>query len=102
MQTMHRVGEGNLTSEFVLDLRYSESAYLTVSEKTLEMRARSEKFMIVSDKQVPDENDRHDEQCRSKTIKANNKIVKERIWMNPVTSKIEFQPLDTDTHAHSH
>ena len=27
MQTMHRVGEGNLTSEFGLDLRYSESAY---------------------------------------------------------------------------
>ena len=27
MQTMHRVGEGNLTSEFGLDLRYSESAF---------------------------------------------------------------------------
>ena len=27
MQTMHRVGEGNLTSDFGLDLRYSESAY---------------------------------------------------------------------------
>ena len=25
MQTMHRVGEGNLTSEYGLDLRYSES-----------------------------------------------------------------------------
>ena len=90
---------------------------MTVSEKTLEMRARSEKFMNVSDTQVPDEDDRHDE-SRSKTIKANNKIVKranldarfplanktvkERIWINPVTSKIEFQPLDTDTDAQSH
>ena len=27
LQTTHRVGEGNLTSEFGLDLRYSESAY---------------------------------------------------------------------------
>ena len=26
IQTMHRVGEGNLTSDFGLDLRYSESA----------------------------------------------------------------------------
>ena len=51
MQTMHRVGEGN-----------------------------SEKFLNVSDMQVPDEDDRHGEKCRRKTIKANNKIVKERIW----------------------
>ena len=29
MQTMHRVGEGNLTSEFGLDLRYSERQYAT-------------------------------------------------------------------------
>ena len=35
-------------------------------------------------------------------IKANNKIGKERIWINPVTSKIESQPLDTDTDAHVH
>ena len=27
VQTMHRVGEGNLTSEFGSDLRYSEIAY---------------------------------------------------------------------------
>ena len=44
------------------------------------MRAHSEKFMNVSDMEVPDEDDRHDEQSRSKTIKANSKIVKERIW----------------------
>ena len=31
-----------------------------------------------------------------------NKIVKERIWINLATSKIEFQPLDTDTDARSH
>ena len=58
--------------------------------------------MNASKKQVPDEDDRHDEQSRSKTIKANNQIVKERIWINLVTSKIEFQPWDTDTDAHSH
>ena len=55
---------------------------------------------------------RHDEQSRSDTIKANSKIVKERIWTlnSPfrqqtarsclVTSKIIVQPLDTDTDAH--
>ena len=31
------------------------------------------------------------------TIKADNKIVKERIWTGSVTSKIETQPFDTDT-----
>ena len=74
------------------------------------MRAHSEKFMNVSDMQVPDEDDRHDEQFRSKTIKANSKIVKERIWKivkeriwrNPVTSKIEVQPVGTDTDAQLH
>ena len=45
--------------------------------KTLEMKAHSEKFMDVSDMQVPDEDDRHDKQSRSSTIKANSKIVKE-------------------------
>ena len=33
--------------------------------------------MNVSDMQVPDEDDRHDEQSRSQTIKASNKIVNE-------------------------
>ena len=28
------------------------------------------------------------------TIKANSKIVKERIWINPVTSETTLQPLD--------
>ena len=36
--------------------------------------------MNVSDMQVPGEDDRHDEECRNNTIKANNWIVKERIW----------------------
>ena len=58
--------------------------------------------MNVSDMQVPGEDDRHDEQSRSQTIKANNKIVKERIWISPVTSKIETQPLDTDIDAQLH
>ena len=35
--------------------------------------------MDVSDMQVPGEDDRIAEQSRSKTIKANSKIVKERI-----------------------
>ena len=60
------------------------------------------KFMNVSDMQVPHEDDRRDEQSRSQTIKTNNKIVKERIWINPVTCKIETQPLDTDTDAQLH
>ena len=55
--------------------------------------------MNVSGMQVPDEDDRHGRQSRSNTIKANNKIEKERIWINPVTSKIEFKPMDTDIDA---
>ena len=37
------------------------------------------KFMNVSDMQVPDEDDHTDEHSRSNTIRANHKIVKERI-----------------------
>ena len=33
---------------------------------------------------------------------ANSQLVKERIWINPVTSKIEFQPLEPDTDAQLH
>ena len=77
------------------------------------MKAHSEKFMNVSDMQVPDEDDRHDEQSRSNTIKANSKtvkerspanskIVKERMWNNPVTSKIVLRPLEPDTDAQLH
>ena len=59
--------------------------------------------MNVSHMQVPDEDDHHDEQSLSNTIKANNKIVgranlrekqsrankivTEQVWINPVTSK---------------
>ena len=56
------------------------NVHIDVLCKTLEMKAHSEKFPNVSDMQVPDEDDRH-EQSSSKTIKANSKIVKERIWM---------------------
>ena len=56
------------------------TALVDVWRKKLEMEAPSEKFMNVSDMQVQDEDDRHDEQSRSKTIKASNKIVKERFW----------------------
>ena len=33
---------------------------------------------------------------------ANSKIVKEGIWINPVTSKIMKQPLESDTDAQLH
>ena len=80
------------------------------------MIAHSEKFMNVSDMQVPDEDDRHDDSQQNGQSKqqdrerANldarfplaNKTGKERIWINPVTSKIEFQLLDTDTDAQLH
>ena len=47
---------------------------------------------------------------RNMTIRANvnddsqfaNKIAKERIWINPVTSKIMKQPLESDTDAQVH
>ena len=31
-----------------------------------------------------------------------NKMMEDTIWINPVTSKIEIQPLDTDTDAQLH
>ena len=36
------------------------------------------------------------------TIKVNSKIVRERIWINPVTSEITFQLLYPDTGAPLH
>ena len=48
------------------------------------------------------DDDRHDEQSRSDTIKTNSKIVTEQIWINPVTSKIVSQPLEPDTDAQLH
>ena len=51
---------------------------------------------------VPDDDDRHEDPSHNKTIKANNKIVKERNWINSVTSKIEIQPLKSDTDAKLH
>ena len=56
--------------------------------------------MNVSDMQVQEEDGYL---SRSKTVKANNnKIVKERNWMNLVTSKIGIQPLEPHTDAHLH
>ena len=54
--------------------------------KTPDMKAHSEKFMDVSDVQVPNEDDRHAERSRSKTIPANSKIVTERIWTTILSS----------------
>ena len=60
-------------------------------------KARSpEKFMDVSDVNVSDEDGYL---SRSMTINANNKIVKERIWINRVASEIVFQLLHPDTGA---
>ena len=65
------------------------------------MKAHSEKSMNVSDLQV---SDRDGCTSRSKTIEANNKIVKERIWTLDFrfASKIDFQPLGADTDAQLH
>ena len=52
-----------------------------------------------NDLKVTDENDFP---SRSMMIKAKNIIVKERIWTGSVTSKIETQPLDTNTDAQLH
>ena len=90
--------------------------HIDVLRKTLEMKAHSEKLMNVGDVQVPDEDDRHEEQSRSKTNKANSNIVKDRIWtlaskqqdcdganvdhLSP--ARLRLQPLDSDTDAHLH
>ena len=76
--------------------------------------------MNVSDMQVQDEDDRvaaqpppHDQSEQQDRERANlngridvspenSKIVKERIRINPVTSKIMVQPLESDTDAHLH
>jgi len=50
------------------------------------MKAHSEKSMNVSDVKVTDEGG------FAVPIKANNTIMKERIWINRVASKIVFQP----------
>ena len=75
------------------------------------MKARSpDKFMDVSDVKVTDEDG---DLSRNMTIRANldtqipvspanHKIVKERSWINPITSKIEFQPLEPDTDGQLH
>ena len=95
--------------------------------KTPETKAHSEKSMNVSVVQVSDEdvylsrnmtiraNLNDDSQVAHKIAKErnldthfpvspvnNNKIVKERIWINPVTSKIMKQSLEPDTDAQSH
>ena len=65
------------------------------------MKAHAEKLMDVSDMQVLDEDDRHDDQSRCKTIKATSTLVKERIGtlVSRLAIKIVLQPLDTDTDA---
>ena len=55
--------------------------------------------MFGNDVKVADEDDFL---SRNNTIKANNKIVKERIWTGLVTSKIMKQALKTDTDAQLH
>ena len=54
------------------------NVHIDVLRKTLEMKGNLEKFMNVSDVQVSDEDDRHEEQSRSKTSKANSRQDKSR------------------------
>ena len=68
-------------------------------ERSLETKAHSEKSMNVSDMKVTDKDDLL---SRSMMIKAKNIIMKERIWINRVISKIETQPLESDTDARLH
>ena len=64
------------------------------------MKARSpEKFMDLNVVKVTDEDDFL---SSNNTIKANNKIVKERIWIGLVTSKIGTRPLGADADAQLH
>ena len=63
-------------------------------ERSFQTKAHSEKFMNVSDMQVPDEEGLL---SRSMMINAKNIIMKERIWINAVPSEITLQPLDPDT-----
>ena len=46
--------------------------------------------------------DKDDFLSRSMMIKAKNITMKERIWINRVISKIETQPLESDTDARLH
>ena len=68
-------------------------------ERSLETKAHSEESMNVSDMKVTDKDDFL---SRSMMIKAKNIIMKERIWINRVISKIETQPLESDTDARLH
>ena len=75
---------------------------LTLCERHLKWKiVHSEKFMDVSGMQV---SDKDGYRSRSNTIKANSKIVKERIWTldSNFASKSEFQLLEPDTDAQLH
>ena len=76
---------------------------MTLGGKHLKLKlVHSQKIMNVSDVHV---SDKDGYKSRSNTIKANSKIVKERIWTldSRFASKIELQPfLDTDTDAQLH
>ena len=62
-------------------------------------RKLTQKSMNVSDMKVTDKDDFL---SRSMMIKAKNIIMKERIWINRVISKIESQSLESDTDARLH
>ena len=98
-EAQERVGERNQNPGWTSD---TVNVHIDTLRNTLAMKAHSEKFMNVSDMQVPDKDDRHDGPSRSKTIKANRKIVKDRIWINLVTSKIGIQPLEPYPDAQLH
>ena len=57
-------------------------------------KVHSEKSMNVSDMKVIDKDD---SMSNRMMIKTKNITMKERIWINPVTSEITSQPLEPDT-----
>ena len=94
-----RVGEGDPTSELGLDLRYGERAHRRFV-KADEMKARP--FRKVHGRKRFASLGRRWFSDLHNTIKANIKIVKDLIWINPVLSEITFQPLCSDTDAPLH
>ena len=64
------------------------------------MKARS--FRKVTDVSEVEASDEDGHLIRNMTIKANSKIVKERIWINLVINETTFQSLEQDTDAHLH
>ena len=70
-------------------------------EKTLETKAHSGQTQCDDTRNVTIRANVNDD-SQFPVSPANNKIVNERIWINPVTSKIVKQPLEADNDAQLH